>query len=311
MIDLIIPYYNNRIGLLDTLRSINTDIFKVTIIDDFSTKTPIINNSVAQVFRLNINCGPGNARQRGIDKTSNPYIMFIDTGDMFLSKKIQEYIVQVIQAYPDANVISFPYYYKNKITSETDNRMHGKVYKREFLNKYDITFSPAGSYMNEDIGFNHTCRLCTDAELIPFAYAPKPVLKWIENENSLTQKNNNEVLYKDQTHALSINIFHTIDICRKNNIDPKYEIHQIACSMYYWIIRTIVERPEFAQDAWSGAKIFFDKYKDEIKLNELIGGNAYLKKAWQYKENIKFPINILKFVDEILKYEIIPDKYLT
>ena len=33
MIDLIIPYYNNRIGLLDTLKSINTNVFKITSID--------------------------------------------------------------------------------------------------------------------------------------------------------------------------------------------------------------------------------------------------------------------------------------
>jgi hypothetical protein len=38
--------------------------------------------------------------------------------------------------------------------------MHGKVYKREFINKYGITFTPESSYMNEDIGFNRACRLC-------------------------------------------------------------------------------------------------------------------------------------------------------
>ena len=47
MIDLIIPYYNNRIGLLNTLKSINTNIFEITIVDDHSTETPIIDNSVA------------------------------------------------------------------------------------------------------------------------------------------------------------------------------------------------------------------------------------------------------------------------
>ena len=92
MIDLIIPYYNNRIGLLDTLKSVNTNIFKITIVDDHSTETPIIDNSVAQVFRINVNSGPGYARQLGINKTNNPYIMFIDTGDIFLSQEIQEYI---------------------------------------------------------------------------------------------------------------------------------------------------------------------------------------------------------------------------
>ena len=302
MIDLIIPYYNNRIGLLETLKSINTDIFKITIVDDHSTETPIIDNSVAQVFRVNINGGPGIARQKGIDKTDNPYIMFIDTGDIFISKEIQKYIADVVQANPTSDVISFPYYYKDKITTDTDNRMHGKVYKREFLNKYNIRFAPEDSYMNEDIGFNHACRMCTD-----ILFMSKPVIKWIESEDSLTRKNNNEALYKNQTRALSINIIAAIENCRKHHINVQHEIDQIAYALYYWVIRTICERPEFAQDAWSGAKIFYDRYKDEIKPNELVGGNAYLKKMRQFN----IPINILRFIHEILNNEIIPDKYLT
>ena len=85
MIDLIIPYYNNRIGLLDSLKSVNRSIFKITVIDDHSTETPSFPLDAAQLFRLNMNSGPGYARQRGINKTSNPYIMFLDTGDVFTS----------------------------------------------------------------------------------------------------------------------------------------------------------------------------------------------------------------------------------
>jgi glycosyltransferase involved in cell wall biosynthesis len=36
MIDLIIPYYNNPEGLIQTLNSINTNVFKITIVDDGS-----------------------------------------------------------------------------------------------------------------------------------------------------------------------------------------------------------------------------------------------------------------------------------
>ena len=302
MIDLIIPYYNNPQGIMDTLNSINFNIFNVTIVDDGSTSYLPPTLFGAQVFRYNDNRGPGRARQWGLDHTNNPYVMFIDTGDIFVSKEIQEYISDVVRANPNENIISFPYYYKDKITTDTDNRMHGKVYKREFLNKYNIQFAPEGSYMNEDIGFNHACRMCTD-----ILFMHKPVIKWIENENSLTQKNNNESLYKDQTYALSVNIIHAIENCRAHNRPIDYEIQQIAYALYYWVIRAVIERPEFAQNAWSGAKIFFDKYKDEIKTNELIGGNAYLKKLMKYK----FPVNILRFIDEILNNEIIPDKYLT
>ena len=97
MIDLIIPYYNNRIGLLNTLKSVNQSIFKIIIIDDHSTETPIFPLDNADYFRLNINSGPGIARQQGIEKTSNPYIMFLDTGDIFILQQtlILTYLVSL------------------------------------------------------------------------------------------------------------------------------------------------------------------------------------------------------------------------
>ena len=311
MIDLIIPYYNNRIGLLNTLKSINQNIFKVTIIDDHSTEPPLFPLDAAQLLRLNINSGPGYARQWGIDKTSNPYIMFLDTGDVFTSPEAQIGLEHIIAMNPDRNIISFPYYYKDEITKETDNRMHGKIYKRAFLEKYGITFAAESSYLNEDIGFNRTCRYCTEVENIPILFFTLPIIEWIPNENSLTQKDNNISLYRDQARALSLVSIHTIETLHKNNISDEEEINQIALYLYYWFIRTAAERPEFMQQAWSGAKIFYDFYKDKIKPEQLVLGNAALKKSLQYRNQISFPINVLRFADDILKNEIIPDKYLT
>ena len=310
MIDLIIPYYNNPEGLKRTLESINTDIFYITVIDDHSPQS--VNSIIPnQVFRYNTNRGPGCARQWGIDKTSNPYIVFIDTGDIFVSDIAQRQLQYIIESNPNTNVFSFSYYYKGKLTKELDNRMHGKVYKRAFLEKYDITFAAESSYMNEDIGFNRTCRYCTDAAAQPILYNDIPLIEWIEEENSLTQKNNNEALYKKQTYGLAINAIHTIDILKKNNIDYDAEINQIAIALYYWFIRTAAERKEFIEPAWNGVKLFYDKYADEIKPNQLALGNAYLKNCLQYRNKIWFPINILRFADETIHAKIIPDKYLT
>jgi hypothetical protein len=46
--------------------------------------------------------------------------------------------------------------------------------------------------MNEDVGFNRTCRLLTE-----FMYIDTPIIKWIPHEDSLTQKDNRAVLFKD------------------------------------------------------------------------------------------------------------------
>jgi len=311
MIDLIIPYYNNLEGLATTLASINYDIFDVTIVDDGSNSAMSLPETSKCDIILTENGGPGYARQIGIMWTENDYIMFIDTGDIFVSKEIQKKIPRVIQANPNANLISFPYYYKDKITGDSDNRMHGKIYKRSFIDKYDITFCMESSYMNEDIGFNRTCRLCTNAELIPIVYMSNPIIKWIENENSLTCKNNHTALYRDQTRALSLNAIHTINICRKNNINPETEINQIAIALYYWFVRTAAENPTYIQDAWDGARIFYKYFEKEIYPNKLSLGNQRLKQCLYYRGKVSFTINILRFAHDILTNEIIPNNYLT
>ena len=244
MIDLIIPYYNNPEGLRRTLDSINHNIFYITIIDDNSTQAPR-NPNADQVFRYNMNQGPGCARQWGINKTYNDWLMFLDTGDIFITDASQDKVVKAIKENPDANVISFAYIYKDGATKETDNRMHGKVYKRAFLEKYGITFAAESSYLNEDIGFNRTCRYCTEAAGAPVIFKEIPIIEWIKEENSLTQKDNGVVLYRDQTHALSLNAIHTIETLRANSINDEAEINQIAIALYYWFIRTAAERKEF------------------------------------------------------------------
>ena len=195
MIDLIIPYYNNKMGLMTTLQSILfPDIFYITVVDDHSSEYPsIFPLRVNQVLRYNINHGPGYARQFGLDRTHNEWVMFIDTGDTFISRGSFDEIARAIKEHEDADIISFPYLYKGDILNETSNRMHGKIYKRSFLEKYGITFPLESSYMNEDIGFNRACKLCTDN----IVYKHLPIIAWEENENSLTEKESNVALYRD------------------------------------------------------------------------------------------------------------------
>jgi hypothetical protein len=167
------------------------------------------------------------------------------------------------------------------------------------------------SYMNEDIGFNRTCRLCTNADLQPIIYMSNPVIKWIEDENSLTNKDNHVTLYRDQTRALSLNAIHTIEICRKNNIDPEIEINQIAIALYYWFIRTAAENPTYMEDAWAGARIFYKYFEKEIVPNKLLLGNQRLKQCLSYRGKVSFTINILRFAHDILVNENLPTYYLT
>ena len=304
MIDLIIPYYNNPIGLYNTIQSIDDKYFNIVIVDDHSTNYPLFEINYT-IYHLNENHGPGYARQYGINSTVNEWIMFIDTGDRFISHTAFEQIELAIHEHEDADIISFPYLYKDEIPNELSNRMHGKIYKRKFLERCNITFAPESSYMNEDIGFNRACRMCTDN----IVYKHLPIIKWVEDENSLTQKDNNVSLYRDQCRALSLVSIHAINIAKQNNVSVREEINQISLSLYYWFIRVAAERPEYIQAAWAGAKIFYNYFKDEINPNTLLLGNAKLKKCLTYRNKISFPINILRFAHDIQLYDEVPKQY--
>lgn len=315
MIDLIIPVYNNRVGLRRTLQSINFDVFKVTIIDDCSTETYNLDKFNVNYVKLEKNIGPGNARQYGINITTNPYIMFIDAGDFFMNKEFQLEIKETIINNPEINLFFWRYYsHIINVSTDDDNRLHGKAYKRSFLKQYNIEFCPNSSYVNEDVGFNRLCRLISAATDQSILFLTEPIIRWVKDKNSLTQTNHQELLYKKQTRGLSLNAIHTIETYRKHQLNEEIitnEIYEIASALYYWFIRTASDRPEFIQDAWNGAKIFFDKFKDELKPNQLVSGNAYLMNAIKYKTKINFPINLLRFADDIEKNQIIPARYLT
>ena len=107
MIDLIIPVYNAEKTLELTLMSIKmqTIIDKITVylIDDFSKDNydEILNNhkDINIIYKkLEKNSGPAVARQKGIDISSNKYIMFIDADDLFYDtdsvKRLYETIEQ-------------------------------------------------------------------------------------------------------------------------------------------------------------------------------------------------------------------------
>ena len=91
MIDLIIPYYKNKQGIIDTLNSINFDIFEVTVVDDASEEEYDLDYPIHYILN-EVNSGPGNARQNGIQHTSNDYIMFIDNDgeDHYIFSKVSE-----------------------------------------------------------------------------------------------------------------------------------------------------------------------------------------------------------------------------
>ena len=227
MLDIIIPTYKNQEGLVRTLQSIDRENpeIQVTIIIDCDGLSYKLEPHTAYV-RMDYNSGPGCARQRGIDFTKEPYIMFIDTGDYILDKSLFSMILRTIQENPDVDIFSWKHIWEEtgNVCKENHNRMHGRVYKRAFLDKYHINFccNLIASYANEDIGFNRACRMIVKNGNGKILILEQPILMWTSNPNSLTKQNNGEFSFKKQNLGLAINESHAIFIAQCAGVS--YEI---------------------------------------------------------------------------------------
>lgn len=199
MLDIIIPCYNNPNQLSITLSSIaeqnETDRIKITIVDDASTEDlSTVINYFAQflpikVYRLEYNAGPGMARQYGLEHTSEPYIMFIDNGDVFFQYLLFSEALNIVQRTEEPHHHYWSFIAQsdsNKISHlEKSNEnifLHGKIYNRQLLNQHSIGFWPDHSYCNEDNVFNTLIQayqtdqiIFYDEPLIVQVYYPKSI----------------------------------------------------------------------------------------------------------------------------------------
>lgn len=144
------------------------------------------------------NGGAGMARQFGLDRSSSEYVMFIDSDDCLSSPFACEllwYNARCKDADMVCGVFDNDFRTDNKFavgeTASSPTWLHGKLFKREFLDKYNIRFRE-GLRTNEDCYFNQ----------LFLSYEPNAITidkvcySWLWTVGSLTRKNNRfEVLY--------------------------------------------------------------------------------------------------------------------
>lgn len=293
-IDIIIPAYNVPDGILfRCLSSITTqDIIEdieVTIVDDASTKEnySTIIKSFETMVKINIlryetNGGPGVARQYGLDHTKNGYITFIDADDTFngsLALKALRNGIEMNNGIYQMCVGVFDEIHETNLPEGTtgpilmDHQqdliwMFGKLYKRSFIDKYNIRFHPT-SRANEDNGFNTICRLCTnDREQINFI--PAHVYYWHENINSITRANDCQYSYgsseRDSFYGYVENmIYATKEAKKRNPYNGGITAWAVGCMLhiYEYYIECFERAPEHAEQNFQWCK----KYYQEVYKN--------------------------------------------
>ena len=209
MLDIIIPTYNNAAALKRTLKSIPPlSQIHITVVNDCSTKDLDGYARIKEEYDwvdfidLKTNSGPGVARQTGINATKNTHIMFIDAGDYIISFYNLLEVLDMIKSYdlPDLYLWRWLNEENNQFSSEQNPLLHGWVFKREFLQIYNIRFSREGSYLNEDVGFTRACNLILNNiklyDLTPhMMFFETPIYMYTYDKDSITHKNHKEFLY--------------------------------------------------------------------------------------------------------------------
>lgn len=323
MIDVIIPYYNDREGLFKCLSSISAQTVKhdflVTVVDDCSDQSV---NDIIDFFKkwLSLNYiklperhkYPGLVRQVGIDSTHNEYIMFVDSDDMLSNEAIDS-------AYLAIKNSQSPFiqgFFMQQVDGPEGKRLvqktneitwlHGNIYKRSFLTNNNIRFM---SGYNEDMPFNILCRFYA----LPNDICQKNMYYWLYNDKSLTREENG--LYaKEGNRDYVFNLMSVYSQLIKTIKEENKRLilsSQIGCSIAVYYEHFVNTEGKYKDKGQADKisefrKVYFDTYHifaDEI--NEFLSHyikefklgfcQTYLTRSWAAEPSL----NINEFLEHL------------
>jgi glycosyltransferase involved in cell wall biosynthesis len=210
-IDIVIPAYNAGYTIDKTLMSIAiqniVDKFCVIIVDDCSDKEhrELYQKYISQFksyfridyIKLKKNSGPGKARAEGLKFGNSKYVTFIDADDVFATSTALFTLYNEINKEDRQNINFCNSIFQEEVKTNTGEFfayydhlndttwMFGKLFRRSFLEKYNINFNNSRS--NEDCGFNTLCLLCNNTT--DSLYIERLTYCWNYNPKSITKNN--------------------------------------------------------------------------------------------------------------------------
>ena len=261
MIDLIIPIYNAEKTLDLTLMSIKmqTIIDKITVylIDDCSKDNydKLLNNhkDMNIVYkRLDKNSGPAVARQVGIDISSNKYLMFIDADDLFYDTDSVKKMYEIIEEGYDY-VVGCTYEEKREIKIQNESDLHGKIYRRQFIEDNDIKFNE--TRVHEDNYFNNLVLACDPLtkKILDYVYI------YVDNDESITNSQREKEF--DRLEILLSNMRQLLDESKKRNCNRE----TIAYLMFIKVKYFNRIYPDFTKEQQEKFKLWIKKYNLKIE----------------------------------------------
>lgn len=276
-LDIIIPVYKDLNGVIRTIFSFDPDYphnFTIVIdgpddVDYEEVNRLFANRHNITFYRLNENCGPGMARNAGIKLANKELIMFIDAGDTLCDVLRFQYYLTEIWEHPNFWLCSPSHQEEHEgyCTSiyPANNRMHGKIYRTQFLKNNGIIFNPNYPRANEDIGFNMTGRLVAREisrrdGLDHIYHYNEDIVCWRNDAGSLTRQNNCAYYYKENNMGLAQNSTYAIKTAQRIGVRRDIVedlIYDVIPSLYIFYYASVNEQPEYAEQQYAGAVYFY------------------------------------------------------
>lgn len=274
-IAVIIPAYNAK----STIRRALDSIVKQTLNDIIQIKTYIVNDCSIYDYQdivneysskieieeieLKENVGPGLARQNGILKSKEDFIIFLDGDDFFYNEKALEVLLKgAINNKADCVVSYFREESNNGQYRDSNNMgwLHGKMYRSSFIKDKKIEF--LDSRATEDAAFNMLLQV-NNPKIISI---PDVTYVWACNDDSITRKNNYEFIYT-YVESYSENIRKILELTAEKNLNMQIAMQQTLNSLFVIWTDYIRFKDQSKKDSvlkWTyNLKKAYDKYKTE------------------------------------------------
>ena len=285
-IDVIIPAYKAQDTIIRTLSSIAMQTIKddvdVTIVNDcdgvgYLDYVRMFKNHLSiREIDLSENMGPS-CRQVGIDHTSNHYITFIDADDVYADPFSLETLRDTMEKDKSHVMVVGSFFEENgdNLIQHSNDLvwMFGKLYKREFIKKYNIRF-PEGLRANEDMCFNKQCYFHTN-EQEKICYVKYNTYYWMFRKDSITRVNNFEYFFTKCFIGMVDAWKYAITKCKANGGDlKKIRSFAIDClgALYAYYIQIEQKKKEVASNAWNKCVEYYltiiKDYRNSITLQE-------------------------------------------
>lgn len=251
-----------------------------------------------KIYYMPENAGPGVARQYGIDMSTEPYISFIDADDTYLSSLALYY---QHKPFKDDKVVIVSCDFleeKRDFTVRLREKdmvwMHGKMYRRAFLDKYNIRFNETRA--NEDVGFNTQCQ-CYANENEQIMLSRDVTYMWQWRDNSTVRTDNNSYAYNESIDGYVTNKVYAFEkVLARQDIDDaiKFFIMKGQVHLFKKYLLAMLQAPKQVNHVKKHARKYYRalyKYidKDYIdKAEKSIVASTGLREPEHYDEYIKF-----------------------